>query len=167
LQLAEFIDFDAYKETEIIRNRVREKSEFEDEVNHYFETRANGIVGDKLPFHKTDQLIGLRKAEVSIWAGENGSGKSMMLGQLKLGLLAQDKKVLTASLEMQPYKTLARMARQATGKAMPSRSDLKAFSAWKMDMGYLYDHVGRLEAWQAVSLCRYSAKVDAIQQFLD
>lgn len=158
MQLAEFIDFDAYKETEIIRNRVREKSEFTDEVNHYFETRSHGIVGDKLPFNKTDQLIGLRKAEVSIWAGENGSGKSMMLGQLKLGLLAQNKKVLTASLEMQPYKTLARMARQATGKSMPSRSDLEAFSAWKMDMGYLYDHVGRLEAWQAVSLCRYSAK---------
>ena len=81
MQLTKDIDFDAYRETQEIRNRVREKSEFEDEVNHYFATRHHGIDGDKLPFHKTDQLIGLRKAEVSIWAGENGSGKSMMLGQ--------------------------------------------------------------------------------------
>jgi len=166
LLITEDIDFDAYREAENIRNRVREKSEFTDEINHYFATRMYGIDGDKLPWRKCDQLIGFRKAEVSIWAGENGSGKSLMLGQLKLGLLAQDKKVLTASLEMQPYKTLARMARQATGQPIPSKSDIEAFSAWKMDMGYLYDHVGRLEAWQAISLCRYSAKELGIQHII-
>ncbi|CAB5214098.1 DNA helicase, DnaB-like, C-terminal [uncultured Caudovirales phage] len=164
--ITEDIDFDAYREAENIRNRVREKSEFTDEINHYFATRLHGIDGDKLPWHKCDQLIGFRKAEVSIWAGENGSGKSLMLGQLKLGLLAQDKKVLTASLEMQPYKTLARMARQATGVTIPSKSQIEAFSAWKMDRGYLYDHVGRLEPWQAVALCRYAAKELGIQHLI-
>ena len=61
MRIAENIDFDLYKETENIRNRVREKSEFTDEVNHYFATRSQGIDGDKLPFHKTDQLIGLKE----------------------------------------------------------------------------------------------------------
>jgi twinkle protein len=166
LLITEDIDFDAYREAENIRNRVREKSEFTDEINHYFATRMYGIDGDKLPWRKCDQLIGFRKAEVSIWAGENGSGKSLMLGQLKLGLLAQDKKVLTASLEMQPYKTLARMARQATGNPIPSKSDIEAFSGWKMDRGYLYDHVGRLEPWQAVALCRYASKELGIQHLI-
>lgn len=164
--ITEDIDFEAYKETEGIRNRVREKSEFTDEIKHYYETRANGIVGDKLPWHKCDQLIGLRESEVSIWAGENGSGKSLILGQLKLSLLAQGKKVLTASLEMQPYKTLARMARQATCSPLPSRNEIEAFSAWKMDAGYLFDHVGRLEPWQAVSLCRYASKELKIQHLI-
>jgi twinkle protein len=127
LQITNHVDLSAYAENMNIRNRVGEKSDYEEEVIEYFETRQYGIDGDKLPFEKTKQLIGFRKAEVSIWAGENGSGKSMLLGQLKLGLLAQNKKVLTASLEMQPYKTLARMARQATGNPMPSRSDIEAF----------------------------------------
>jgi twinkle protein len=166
LQITNHVDLSAYAENMNIRNRVGEKSDYEEEVIEYFETRQYGIDGDKLPFTKTDQLIGLRKSEVSIWAGENGSGKSMLLGQLKLGLLAQNKKVLTASLEMQPYKTIARMTRQFTGKPMPLRSDIEAFSAWKVDMAYLYDHVGRLEPWEAVALCRYAAKELGIQHLI-
>jgi len=164
--MTENINFDEYAETENIRNMVREKSEFIDEMNHYFDTRDNGIDGNKLPWNKCDQMVGLRHSEVSVWAGENGSGKSLILGQLKLGLLAQGKKVLTASLEMKPYITLARMARQATDTAIPSRSDVQKFCDWRLDQGYIFDHVGSLSPWQVVALCRYAAKELGVEHII-
>lgn len=155
--MTEDIDLEKWSENQNLSTKIREKSEFVDEVKHYYETRSHGIVGDKLPWSKTDQLVGFRESEVSIWAGENGSGKSLILGQLKLGLLAKGCKVLTASLEMQPVKTLSRMVRQATGFPVPTPSQIEKFSNWKLDQGYLFDHVGRLEPWQVVALCRYAA----------
>ena len=164
--MTENINFEEYAEIESIRNKVCEKSEFIDEIIYYFNTRQSGIDGDKLPWSKCDSIVGLRHSEVSVWAGENGSGKSLILGQLKLGLLAQNKKVLTASLEMKPYITLARMARQATGIPIPQIVDVQNFCNWRLDQGYIFDHVGSLLPWQVVALCRYAAKELGVQHII-
>jgi twinkle protein len=136
--------------------QIKEKSIFQDDIKTYFKNRHLGIEGDKLPFAKLDQLVGLRHSELTIWAGENGSGKSLILGQLKLSLLKAHKTVLTASLEMTPTKTLSRMVRQAIGSLNVSNRDIEQFMEWKKDKAFLFDHQGRLDAWQAIALCRYA-----------
>jgi twinkle protein len=150
------IDLEQYREYHDIMYQVKEKSIFVDEIKEFYKNRHLGIEGDKLPFAKLDQLVGLRHSELTIWAGENGSGKSLILGQLKLGLLKAHKTVLTASLEMTPTKTLSRMVRQATGSLNVSNHDIDQFMAWQRDKAYLFDHQGRIDPWQAIALCRYA-----------
>jgi len=150
------IDLEQYREYHDIMYQIKEKSIFEEEIKTYYKNRHLGIEGDKLPFAKLDQLVGLRHSELTIWAGENGSGKSLILGQLKLSLLKAHKTVLTASLEMTPTKTLSRMVRQAIGSLNVSNHDIEQFMEWKRDKAYLFDHQGRLDAWQAIALCRYA-----------
>jgi len=150
------IDLEQYREYHDIMYQIKEKSIFEEEIKTYYKNRHLGIEGDKLPFAKLDQLVGLRHSELTIWAGENGSGKSLILGQLKLSLLKAHKTVLTASLEMTPTKTLSRMVRQAIGSLNVSNRDIEHFMEWKRDKAYLFDHQGRLDAWQAIALCRYA-----------
>jgi twinkle protein len=150
------IDLEQYREYHDIMYQIKEKSIFQDDIKTYFKNRHLGIEGDKLPFAKLDQLVGLRHSELTIWAGENGSGKSLILGQLKLSLLKAHKTVLTASLEMTPTKTLSRMVRQAIGSLNVSNRDIEQFMEWKKDKAFLFDHQGRLDAWQAIALCRYA-----------
>lgn len=154
----ENIDLTQYQEYSYIRNQVNEKSEFTDELVEYFEARKNGILGDKLPWGCASQLIGFRKKEITVLAGVNGHGKSLVLGQIALDFVEKGAKVLMASLEMPPVTSLARMTRQATGLAFPDKSMINRFMEWKLDQFYLYNHVGSLEPWQVIALCRYASK---------
>jgi twinkle protein len=151
------IDLNKYAEYSEIRNRVNEKSDFESEVLEYFKTRQEGILGDKLPFPSADQKIGFRKKEITVLAGVNGHGKSLILGQIALDIVNKGSKILMASLEMPPVSTLARMSRQATGVNIPSKQQINKFMQWQLDYFYLFNHVGSLEAWQVISLCRYAS----------
>lgn len=151
------IDLNKYAEYSEIRNRVNEKSDFENEVLEYFKTRQEGILGDKLPFPSADQKIGFRRKEITVLAGVNGHGKSLILGQIALDIVNKGSKILMASLEMPPVSTLARMARQATGVNIPSKQQINNFMKWKLDHFYLFNHVGSLETWQVISLCRYAS----------
>ena len=151
------IDLEKYAQYSEIRNMVNEKSDFEGELVDYFETRKHGILGDKLPFICADQKIGFRRKEVTVLAGVNGHGKSLILGQISLDIVNKGQKLLMASLEMPPVSTLARMAKQATGMNIPNKFDIHRFMEWKKDHFYLFNHVGSLEAWQVISLCRYAS----------
>lgn len=151
------IDLEKYATYSELRNSVSEKSDFEDELNEYFETRKHGILGDKLPFKSADQKIGFRRKEVTVLAGINGHGKSLILGQIAMDIVSNGSKVIVASLEMPPVATLARMTKQATGSFIPTKYEVGKFMQWKLDHFYLFNHVGSLEPWQVISLCRYAA----------
>ena len=92
--------------------------------------RLNGLggtAGDYLPWGKTNNLVQLRPAEVSIWAGVNGHGKSQKLGMVVAWLL-RTSKVLIASMEMKPEATMERMVRQVAGTNEPASEFVKKFN---------------------------------------
>ena len=153
----ENINLAEYSDYSVIRNKVEEKSAFKNDVLQYFEDRKHGILGDKLPWQSTHQKVSFRKKEVTVFAGSNGSGKSLILGQMALDFVENGAKVLVASLEMPPVTTLARMTRQAVGQNFPTESQVDSFMNWKLDKFYLYNHVGNLDTWQVIALCRYAA----------
>ena len=67
------------------------------------EILVNGVnsVGDKLPWVKTHNMFRFREGELTIWAGVNGNGKSLVMGQTALWLMRHTP-VLIASMEMSP-----------------------------------------------------------------
>ena len=68
------------------RQSIRPASDFVDEA---MEILVNGVnsVGDKLPWPKTHDLFRFREGELTIWAGVNGNGKSLVMGQTALWLM--------------------------------------------------------------------------------
>lgn len=151
------INLQEYQDYSVIRNQVCEKSEYKDQLVKYFEERKHGIIGDKLPWKSCSQKVAFRTKEVTVFAGSNGSGKSLILGQIALEFVDNGSKVLVASLEMPPVTTLARMTRQAIGRNFPSEDEIDQFMNWKLDQFYLYNHVGNLDTWQVIALCRYAS----------
>lgn len=71
--------------------------------------------GFAIPFFPAFRL---RKAELTCWAGGNGSGKSQLMDQLALSLLMAGEKVCIFSFEMRPQDTLLNMIRMAFGRRL-------------------------------------------------
>ena len=115
-------------------------------LNEVKKRLANGVevCGDKLPWPKTHEKVRLRPGEVSLWAGINGHGKSLVLGQVLLWLPG-DVKILIASMEMQPAATIERMCKQSLGTGTPSDQYVDEFGDLTENI-YIYDQTDSVEA---------------------
>jgi twinkle protein len=124
-----------------------------------------GFDGAQLPWPKTQHSIRLRAGEVSLWPGINGHGKSLLTSQVALDLVAQDQRVVIASLEMWPVKTLYRMARQAIGNNSPTDSVLCEFVNWLAKRFWIYDQHGRADPRTILAVMRFAAIEMKVQHF--
>lgn len=143
------------EETGSFRPFVRPHSEFEDAL----EEELNPVVES----HPTvtslrwlENKIQFRPREVTVYAGYNGHRKSMFLGQVVADLLVQKKATLVCSMEMAPQTTLARMSRQMSATAKPSREWRKQWMAWT-DRLWLFDYLGRIDPATMLAACRWFA----------
>ena len=90
------IDWEQYNQDSAPKRKIKEKSYYAEQVTQYFEGSLINR-GSSIPWDDRGLRIGLRPAEVSVWAGVNGHGKSLLLGQVVLSLINQNKKCLVAS----------------------------------------------------------------------
>lgn len=122
------------------------------------ERARNGkqILGDKMPWSKTEFLFRFRPYEVTVWGGMNGHMKSLISGQCALWL-AQHTKVFIASLEMKPLDTLDRMAFQSAG-CKRGESWSQRFGAWLKDRVYIYDQLDSIPPDRILGAIYYAAK---------
>lgn len=111
--------------------------------------------GARTPWAKADGWIRFRPGEVSLWAGVNGSGKSLITSQVALALCEQGEKVCIASLEMPPRKTMYRMTRQAAGAPDPEIRFIKQFHEWTDNRLWIFDHLGQISPSRIMGVIRY------------
>lgn len=162
------IDFAAYlRETEP-RQNVRPAAGYIDEIigelgQHIPE------VGQPLPWDKVRGLFRFRPGEVTLWAGANGHGKSLVTGFVSIDLLCSLQRVMIASFEMKPRRTLERMLRQwagynpaefdghpdAIGALRDLYSDLKGQADGRL---WFYDQQGTVDTDTVVAVTRYCAR---------
>ena len=172
------IDFALYvQETEAMQ-KVRPASEYiEEMLDGLYSLQTNH--GAKLPWPKVEDWFAFRPGEVTLWAGINGHGKSLITGQCSLSMMGQGHKVCIASFEMKPRKTLERMARQWIGQS-PARlyedpaiveaykDSARQFGEWTDGKLWLYDQQGTVSPETIVAVSRYCAKELGIQHiFVD
>ena len=171
------IDFSFYlRETEA-STKVKPASMWVDELVHRLRhpDLSRRIY---LPWAKTMDLFQLRDGEVTMWAGQNGHGKSMVTSQIALSLMGQGEKVCIASFEMKPTTTLQRMARMFAG-TNPFSPEYQTedginllaglyaeFGTWTDGRLWLYDQQGTVDANQVISVARYCAKELGIKHFV-
>lgn len=163
---ADDIDFDLYMQDTEPQQKVRSAGCFTEDVVHYF--HGEKTPGASLPWRKTKEKIRFRPAEVTLWSGMNGHGKSLVLGQMSLGFVTQRQKVCILSFEMRPVVTLARICRQAMGCSVPGEQDIRDFTEITDPWIYLYDQQGAVRADQVLAVLRYAAsKLDVGHVIID
>jgi twinkle protein len=123
-----------------------------------------------LPWEKCRDVFQIRPGEVTLWAGQNGHGKTQALSQVVLSLMGQGEKVVIASFEMKPITTLQRLARMYAGTnpfshEYQSEDGIKAldelfteFGEWSDKALWLYDQQGSVTADRVLGMARYCAK---------
>lgn len=171
------IDFESYMETTEKRQRVKAASIYVqaliDRVNNPVPQRHH-----LMPWVKTKGILQFRPGEVTVWGGENGSGKSLVTGQVALSLCAQDSRVCVASFEMKPIKTLERMGRQWTHHSLSDKDVMSnpaerrallerytEFKEWTDNRLWLYDQQGTVQWRQVCAVARYAAQELGVGHF--
>lgn len=114
--------------------------------------------GINLPWSKTHGNIKLRPGELSIWAGVNGHGKSLLLSQLMLEAMIQGQRVVIASMEMPVISTMVRLTKQAAGNGMPTQEFIESFHDWLYQKLWLYDQLGTIKPHIMLAVLRYCAQ---------
>lgn len=174
------IDFSAYLEETEARAKVRPADVYLDEMVQRIGAPDEQEAGAYLPWRKTHNLIRLRPGEVTLWAGINGHGKSLVTGLVGTSLVLQGERVCIASFEMKPRKTLHRMARQFTGfddtgdlgrdpRAREALADLyDQLKGVCRDRLWIYDQQGSVKTETMIGVARYCAKELGIKHlFID
>lgn len=159
------IDLSDFMNEGAVEHAVSPASNWRQEVkDHFFKPAEKPLT--RLPWLKTHRDFQFREGEVTLWAGINGHGKSMVVSEMCLGLAKQHERVCIASLEMKPYKTMSRMARQAYGADEPSIAYIDKFADWTDDKLWLYDHTGSCKPATMLAVIRYAVDKFRITHFV-
>jgi twinkle protein len=97
------------------------------------------------PYLQLDQQFEwfeFRPGELTVWTGINGHGKSLMLSQVQLGLMAQGERFMVFSGEMIPGYLVKRLVKQATGIDRPTREYIEVVGEWLRDRAFIFNQVG-------------------------
>lgn len=171
------IDFAAYMADTESKQKVRPAREWVEELirNLGASIKERRVV---LPWHKTHALIAFRPGEVTLWAGVNGHGKSLITGMAMMSIMGQGDRVCIASFEMKPGKTLKRMGRQFTGqnddaawisdeRVLADFKDLyEQFAIYTDDRLWLYDRQGTADRKALMGVIRYAAHELGVNHFV-
>jgi twinkle protein len=115
------------------------------------------IYGDTLPWPKTHDLFRLLPHEVTIWAGINGHGKSLLLSQITAHLCISGG-VAVASLEMTPAAIAQRLVRQVAATDQLTRSEVERVMRMTDDSYWIYDEHDSVERERILGMCIYAMK---------
>lgn len=148
-------------------NPVRHVRDITEFISDVVGPRFLGVskpTGDLLPWEKAVR-IGFRPAEVTLWHGINGHGKSAVTVQAALWWALQGKRSCIASFEMLPDRTVDRMLLQAAGSPSPSEEFAASFFSYLKGKIYLYDRRDRVDLPTLYKVVRYCAAEKQISHF--
>ena len=171
------IDVDKYLAASDISLQVKNASDWLEQIRRDYIAPPEAIKC-QMPWTKTHGEFSFRPGEVTVYAGANGHGKSLITGQIALYLVKQGAKVCIASFEMKPERTLHRMLRQFSGefiddpmtrdKAKYIESLTYRFDALIGENLWLYDQQGSTNPKIVIAMARYCAVELGIQHiFID
>ena len=165
MKFGEGIDFDQYLHPDD-EAKIKPADHWRERVKEH-QLNPQEAIGLRLPWNKAGNFR-IRKGETTIHTGYNGHRKSMMLGYIQLGLIAQGEKCLSISLEMPPHITIDRQLKQFVGNEEPSLLMHDAFFEFVYSKLYLYDQIGTMKWRRVIAVCRYAIQELGVTQcFLD
>lgn len=107
-----------------------------------------------------------RNGEVTVWTGYNGHGKSLLLNQVLIGLMAQGERACVFSGEMKPERQGKRMAKQLGGLDRPTPAYLDAMGDWLRDRMWIFDLLGSASIDRLLMVFSYAFRRYGIRHFV-
>jgi len=167
--ITDTIDFAQYlKETDAMA-KVKPASMFVQDAKERLHKQSS-VKRVYLPWPKCNESFEFRRGEVTIWAGQNGHGKTDVTTQIALSLCGQDEKVCVASFEMKPVTTVGRMVRMFSG-TNPFSPEYQGdagltvldglyddFGGWTNGLLWLYDQTGTAYPDTVLGMVKYCGK---------
>lgn len=151
---SDIVEFEGFEDV-VDRVLLRKATSFLEELQAELAPTTPAFRSPSMFSTKLRHGLEFRHAEVTVWAGYNGHRKSMFTSQVSLDLLAQGQRVMLASFEMEPVKTLARMCRQAWGTKTPTAAQIQVFANWTNGKLWIFDHIGRIQPSKVLAMSRY------------
>jgi twinkle protein len=119
--------------------------------------RGPAIFGETLPWAKTESLVRLRPHEVSLWAGVNGHGKSLVLSQVTAHLCLGSG-VAVASLEMTAAAIAERFVRQVSATDQIRRTEMERILRATDGSYWIYDECDSVDKDRILGMSIYAMK---------
>lgn len=167
--LPDDIDFALYLKDTDAKTKVKPAADFVQDAKDRLRSRAKAK-RTFLPWPKCNDSFEFRRGEVSVWAGQNGHGKTDVTTQVALSLVGQEEKVCIASFEMKPVTTIGRMVRmfamtnpfseeyQGGGGLDILDTLYDDFGEWTTGRMWLYDQTGTAYPDTVLGMVKYCAK---------
>jgi twinkle protein len=145
-------------------DEIKRPDDFRKEVTDYYEADP-ATVGYSTPWSDT---LGwrVRPAELTVWSGFSGHGKTAGLNQLMLHLLSQGAKVMDASLEIKSGRTLYNMTRCALGRKFSPKEEVEACISWIDESLLFLDCIGTVSIDRLMHAMEYARKRHGIEVFI-
>jgi len=144
-------------------DELRNIGEFEDAIVAELTRRDEGLV---LPWKKTHDAIKLRSGEVSVWAGINGHGKSVLVSQIVAYQAVQGTRCCVASMEWRTPRWGLRMGQQIGALENPSESYLRTIIKALSSSVWTFHVAGSAKAARILEVFRYARRRYQIELFL-
>lgn len=142
---------------------LRNPSDLTDKVIHLFWPADGEHIG--YPFPHDDRLV-FRPAEITLWSGASGAGKSQILSDCIPFWVQRGSRICVASLEMKGEQTLKRLAKQTGGLDRPTAPFIAQILNW-LDQGLLlYDLVGKAGVEPLLEVFDYARAKYGCDQFI-
>lgn len=163
------IDFAAYLQDTDAKTKVKPAADFVGEAKERLRSRAK-TKRTFLPWPKCNDSFEFRRGEVTVWAGQNGHGKTAVTTQTVLSLVGQDERICVASFEMKPVTTIGNMVRMFSGTNPFSPEFQEAdglaaldaiydeFGGWTTGRLWLYDQTGTARTDTVLGMVKYCAQ---------
>lgn len=135
-------------------------------VQHLFWPAEGEHVGYRTPYQKISTQLLFRSAEVTLWSGAAGAGKSQILSDCIVDWVKQGSRICLASLEMKGAQTLKRMVKQVVNVDRPTSMAIERALTW-LDQGLLlYDFIGKRDAAGLLDVFDYARAKYGCDQFV-
>lgn len=145
---------------------LRRPSDYGDDVVTLFWPKDGEHVGYSTPYGKLGRKLLFRPAEVTIWTGDSGSGKSQILSDCSVEWVKQGSRICLSSLEMKPQQSLKRMVKQVVGLDRPSERGVRAALTWLDDGMLIYELTGKAKVDALLEVFNYARAKYGCDQFI-
>lgn len=152
IDFAEYLEFCGTQESQSMRQLSDAVDEIWDRMS-----KPKTEHGHAMPWEKSAHNVRLRPCELSIWAGVNGHGKSLILSQISTCLMHQAP-ICVASFEMPIASLGERLVTQIAGTRSMSVDRFGEILALTDGKYWVYDEVDTVEPDRVLGMAIYAAK---------
>ncbi len=145
---------------------LRRASDYKDQVIGLFWPEPEKHLGYTVPYPKLKDKLHFRPAELTLWSGASGAGKSQLLSDCIPHWIAQKSRLCLASLEMKGEQSLRRLTKQTGGLEQPTKETIERILHFLDEGLILYEHVGKSSVDTLLEIFDYCRARYGCDQFI-